>query len=95
MLSDAAPYARVYIPEPVRARIVPGLEATVHLDGLERSYSGEVRFVASDALFTPYFALTQRDRSRLSYLAEIVLTDPDAGDLPTGLPVEVDFPSIE
>ena len=37
----------------------------------------------------------QRDRSRLSYLAEVVLTDPAAAVLPTGIPVEVDFPALQ
>ncbi|MCY3731382.1 MAG: HlyD family efflux transporter periplasmic adaptor subunit [Rhodospirillaceae bacterium] len=94
LLADAAPYARIYVPEPVRARIVPGLEAIVRVDGVTAGLQGTVRFVSSDAAFTPYFALTQRDRSRLSYLAEVTITDPAAADLPTGLPVEVDFPAV-
>ncbi|GAG92015.1 unnamed protein product, partial [marine sediment metagenome] len=40
--------------------------------------------------FTPYFALTEHDRSRLSYLAEVDV--PDASSLPSGVPLEVDFP---
>jgi HlyD family secretion protein len=95
VLSDAQPYARVYVPEPIRARIAAGLDAIVRIDGIERSFAGRVRFLASDAAFTPYFALTQRDRSRLSYLAEIDLTETEAAELPTGIPVEVDFPSVQ
>ena len=94
LLVDAAPYARIYVPEPVRARVVPGLPAVVRTDGIDTEFAGSVRFVASEAAFTPYFALTQRDRSRLSYLAEVTLTDPDAAALPTGIPVEVDFPTL-
>ena len=94
LLVDAAPYARIYVPEPVRARVVPGLPAVVRTDGIDTEFAGSVRFVASEAAFTPYFALTQRDRSRLSYLAEVTLTGPDAADLPTGIPVEVDFPTL-
>jgi HlyD family secretion protein len=48
-----------------------------------------VRYVAADAAFTPYFALTQRDRSRLAFLAEVEVTGPEAGSLPAGVPVEV------
>jgi len=33
--------------------------------------------------------LTQEDRSRLSFLAEIDLTEPEAQSLPTGIPVQV------
>ena len=92
---DAAPYARIYVPAPVRARVIPGLSAIVRADGIDADYAGTVRFVSSEAAFTPYFALTQRDRSRLSYLAEVVLTDPAAAVLPTGIPVEVDFPALQ
>ena len=94
LLVDTVPYARIYVPETVRARVVPGLAAVVRADGIDTAYTGTVRFVSSEAAFTPYFALTQRDRSRLSYLAEITLADPGASDLPTGIPVEVDFPTL-
>jgi HlyD family secretion protein len=49
-----------------------------------------VRWVSSDATFTPYFALTEHDRSRLSFLAEIDI--PDAAQLPSGVPLQADFP---
>ncbi len=94
LLADSAPYARVYVPEPIRARITPGLRALIRADGIAQPFEGEVRFVAADAAFTPYYSLTQRDRSRLSYPAEVVLTEDRAQTLPTGVPVEVDFPSI-
>ena len=94
LLADSAPYARIYVPEPIRARIVPGLDAVIRVDGVEGELEGTVRFVSSDAAFTPYFALTQRDRSRLSFLAEVTVTNPAATELPTGLPLEVDFPSL-
>ena len=49
----------------------------------------DARYIAGEASFTPYFALTQRDRSRLAYQAEIDLTEPAALDLPVSVPVEV------
>jgi HlyD family secretion protein len=94
MLAAGEPYARVYVPEPLRIKVTPGLKAEVIVDGIDDSFLGSVRYVSSDPLFTPYFALTQRDRSRLSYVAEITLTEPRARDLPAGIPVEVDFPSL-
>lgn len=94
LLADEAPYARVYVPQAVRPGIRVGTPATVRVDGFEQVYAGEVRSVASDAAFTPYFALTERDRSRLSYVAEITLTEAVARELPSGLPVEVDFPGL-
>lgn len=91
MLVDGAPYARVFVPEPIRVRVRPGLAARVFVDGVERVYQGRVRSVESEASFTPYFALTERDRSRLSYVAKVDLVEPEAEALPTGVPVEVLF----
>lgn len=91
MLAAGMPYARVFVPEPVRARVVAGTPATVHLDGIDRAWAGEIRYVASEAAFTPYYALNERDRSRLSYLAEVVLKEDEARSLPTGIPVQVEL----
>jgi len=90
ILDSARTYARIYVPEPLRASVQPGNKLTVRVDGDNRSMTGTVRWVSADAAFTPYFALTEHDRSRLSYLAEIDL--PNASDLPSGVPLEVDFP---
>lgn len=94
MVADQAPYARVYVPEPLRAQVGPGLAAEIVIDGVEGSFRGRVRYVSADAAFTPYYALTQRDRGRLAYLAEVTLVDDSARSLPNGVPVEVDFPSL-
>ena len=91
LLGDGAPYARVFVPQPVRSQVVNGTRARVYIDGSERVWSGAVRFVSSDAAFTPYYALNERDRSRLSYLAEVVLDEPQAEALPTGMPVQVEL----
>jgi len=90
LLDNARVFARVYVPENLRAQVVPGETLEVAVDGVEKPFEGRVRWVSSDASFTPYFALTQHDRSRLSYLAEVDLTG--AGDLPSGVPLQVDFP---
>jgi HlyD family secretion protein len=89
MLAAGAPYARVYVPEPRRAAITAGQQVQVRVDGRTGALPGVVRFIAGEASFTPYFALTQRDRSRLTYLAEIDLGGDAARDLPVGVPVEV------
>ena len=90
MLSGAQPYARVYVPEPLRVRIAPGTRALIYIDGLDQAVDGHVRWVSSEAAFTPYYALTERDRGRLSYVAKI-----DIGEtrqrLPDGVPVNVEF----
>ncbi len=89
MLASGMPYARVYIPEPQRASLRAGQSVAVHVDGVKQAFKGTLRYIAGEASFTPYFALTQRDRSRLAYLAEIDLPDPAALNLPVGVPVEV------
>ncbi len=90
VLAGNKPYARVYVPEAVRVHIIPGTKATVYVDGLEKPFNGVVRKVASDPAFTPYFALTEHDRGRLSYLAEIDVSG-DVGRLPAGVPLNAKF----
>ena len=92
LLSSAQTFARVHIPEPLRTRLNPGDAARFRIDGHPSDYSGRIRWISSTAAFTPYYALTQHDRSRLAYLAEIDLMDDV--DLPNGVPVEVRFPSL-
>lgn len=89
MLADGAPYARIHVPEPLRTRFTAGSKVTVRIDGVEPVLDGTVRYVSAEAAFTPYYALTQKDRSRLSYLAEVTLDDARAADLPVGMPVQV------
>jgi len=89
LLAAGAPFARVFIPESRRAAVGAGTPATVRIDGADRDWNAELRFVSSEAAFTPYYALNARDRGRLAFLAEVVLTEDDAQRLPTGLPVEV------
>jgi HlyD family secretion protein len=92
LLVGDAPYARIYVPEPLRAGVRVGQRARVFVDGRDVALEGRVRMVRSDPTFTPYYALTGDDAARLSYLAEIGL-DADAGarGLPAGLPVRVEF----
>ncbi|MBS0194584.1 MAG: biotin/lipoyl-binding protein [Proteobacteria bacterium] len=85
-----APYARVYVPEPLRAGVKIGTAARVVVDGRAGSFAGRVRAIRSEPSFTPYYALTGEDAPRLSYLAEIQL-GKDAASLPIGVPVHVQF----
>ena len=90
VLGGEQPYARVYIPERLRAHIMPGTEARIFVDGIAEPVAGRVRWVSSEAAFTPYFALTERDRGRLSYVAKVDVAESRAR-LPDGVPVEVEF----
>ncbi|WP_132999186.1 HlyD family secretion protein [Luteimonas arsenica] len=90
MLVGDTPYARVHVPEPLRADVEVGDAATVLVGAEgERRYRGRVRMIRSEPAFTPYYALAGEDASRLSYLAEVELEE--AGDLPAGLPLKVVF----
>ncbi|MBX9404018.1 HlyD family efflux transporter periplasmic adaptor subunit [Lysobacter sp. BMK333-48F3] len=91
MLVGERPYARVYVPEPIRADVRVGGSARIRIEGRERAWTGRVRMVRSEPSFTPYYALTGEDAARLSYLAEVEFTEADAAALPAGLPVRVEF----
>jgi HlyD family secretion protein len=90
LLVGEAPYARIYVPEPIRARVEVGDAARVHVDGVQGALAGRVRMIRSEPSFTPYYALTGEDAARLSYLAEVSLGS-EAAELPAGLPVRVEF----
>ena len=90
LLAGEQVYARVYIPEQLRVHVRPGLDATLHVDGLDEAIPARVRWVASEAAFTPYYALTERDRGHLSYVAKVDIVD-QRDRLPDGVPVEVDL----
>lgn len=83
------PFARVYVPQAARAAIAASPSLEVYVEGYDAPFEGSVRFISSEAAFTPYFALTEHDRGRLSYLAEIDLRGEGVAALPTGLPVEI------
>ncbi|MEM7173013.1 MAG: HlyD family efflux transporter periplasmic adaptor subunit [Pseudomonadota bacterium] len=91
MLAGAAPYARVYVPEPYRTKIKQGDKLMIHVDSLANPIEGEVRWISSDPSFTPYYGLNEEDRARLMYLAEVQLPD-SASELPNGVPVEIALP---
>ncbi len=90
LLAGTQVYARVYIPEYLRVQIKAGTAAKIFVDGLESPIAGRVRWVSAEAAFTPYFALTEHDRGRLSYVAKVDIAE-DRERLPDGVPVEVEF----
>ena len=99
LLARDAPYARVYVPEPRLAGVRVGAPARIEADALREgvgseALTGRVRFVSREATFTPHYALSERDRHRLAFVAEVELTAESAAlarDLPVGLPVRVEL----
>ena len=90
VLAGEQPYARVYVPERLRVHVRPGMKALIHVDGMDTAIDGRVRWVSSDPAFTPYYALTERDRGRLSYVAKVDIAE-QRERLPDGVPVDVEF----
>lgn len=93
LLDAAQPYARVYVPERIRVHVQVGTSAEIRIDGLAEAISGHVRKISAEPAFTPYLALNERDRGRLTYVAEIAV-DSAARRLPAGVPLQVRFPGI-
>jgi len=93
MLAGRQPHAQVFVPEPLRAQLQAGDSVTVIVDGLTQEFAGQVRWISSDPAFTPYFALNEDDRGRLTYEAKIDLPPTDRR-LPDGLPVDVRLDSV-
>jgi HlyD family secretion protein len=91
VLAGKAPFARIYVPEPYRVRVKVGDELVVRVDGLEKTITGRLRWIATEPAFTPYYALNQEERARLMYLAEVQLPDSEA-HLPNGVPAQVELP---
>ena len=87
LLANDRPYARVYVPEPWRARLKVGDSRPVRVDGVDQPLTGVLRWIATDPAFTPYYALNASDRARLVYMAEFDLED--GAELPTGVPAQV------
>ncbi len=92
LLVGDAPFARVYVPEPIRVGIRVGRKARVRIEGRDDVMDGEVRMIRSEPSFTPYYALTGEDAARLSYVAEIALSGTGLDALPVGVPVTATFP---
>ena len=86
--ANRIPYARVYVPASYRVGFLPGKTFLVTVDGVSSPFKGTVRWVSSEPSFTPYYALTEEDRSHLMYLAEVDLPE-SAASLPSGVPAQV------
>ncbi len=88
--ADAAPYARVYLPQTALSQFRTGQQVQIRVDGHSQPIAGTVRKIATEASFTPYFALHQAERAHLMYVTEISLNTELT--LATGLPVQLELP---
>ena len=89
LLVGDAPYARVYVPEPMRAGLKQGARFKVSVDGTGAPFDATALRIASEPTFTPYYALSGDDASRLAWRAELALDVSDkTRDLPAGIPCQ-------
>ncbi|WP_298719439.1 HlyD family efflux transporter periplasmic adaptor subunit [uncultured Oceanisphaera sp.] len=85
--AQSAPYARIYVPASRRLGLSIGDSLRVWVDGIEEPYDGRLSWIATEPAFTPYYALTEGERSRLMYLAKVQLPEA-AVELPSGVPAQ-------
>lgn len=83
-------WVRIFVREDVIGRVRIGALASIRSDTHpDRSYEGEVVFVASEAEFTPRNVQTTEERTKLVYAVKVRITgDPDF-ELKPGIPADV------
>jgi HlyD family secretion protein len=81
-------WVRAYVSETQLARVRPGMNATVTVDGHAMPLSGQVGFISPVAEFTPRAIQTEELRTSLVYEVRILVTDT-ADVLRLGMPATV------
>ena len=83
-------WVRVYVPETRIGAVRLGMPARITTDTYaEKSYIGEVVFVASQAEFTPKSVQTAEERVKLVYAVKVRITADSSYDLKPGMPADV------
>jgi HlyD family secretion protein len=90
LLADGNPWVRVWMPQERVATVAPGAPALVHIHGIPGALRGRVLDVAREPQFTPYYALTERDRVHLVYETRVEILDAPASLRP-GVPADVEI----
>jgi HlyD family secretion protein len=83
-------YVRTFVPEIVRGRVRPGIDADVIVDAYkDKTFKGKVAEIARDAEFTPKQVETRAERVNLVYAAKVDLVGGWNEPLDLGQPAEV------
>ncbi len=83
-------WVRIYVREDQVGRAALGLPATITADAYrDRTYQGEVVFIANEAEFTPRNVQTAQERVKLVYRVKVRITHDPSFDLKPGLPADV------
>ena len=88
LLPPANVKVRFYVPEPLVATLRAGQAVTVRCDGCGGDIAAAIRFIASQAEFTPPVIYSRQNRANLVFLVEAWPSQPNPA-LHPGLPVEV------
>ncbi len=83
-------WIRIYVREDQVGRLALGVPASITADAYpDRTYEGEVIFIASEAEFTPRNVQTTEERVKLVYRVKVRVTGDPSFDLKPGLPADV------
>ena len=90
ILNLADRWIRIYIPENEMGAVKIGQNATITADTYkDKTYTGTVSFIASEAEFTPRNVQTAEERVKLVYAVKVRITGDATVDLKPGMPVDV------
>lgn len=83
-------WVRIYVPEDRIGAVKIGTPAKITSDTYpEKTYGGGVRFVASEAEFTPKNVQTTEERVKLVYAVKVQIEGDSGLDLKPGMPADV------
>jgi HlyD family secretion protein len=90
LLDPADRWVRIYVPEDQVGRVRIGQQARITADTYpDRTYTGEVVYIGSEAEFTPRNVQTPEERTRLVYPVKVRISGDTAFDLKPGVPADV------
>lgn len=82
---------RAFVPETWLARIRPGDQVQVFVDGLREPFAGRISFISPQAEYTPPVIFSRESRSKLVFMIEIAFEPATAATMHPGQPVDVQF----
>lgn len=90
VLDRSSRWVRIFVREDRVGAVRMGLPATITSDTYrDRTYIGEVVFIASEAEFTPKNVQTTEERVKLVYAVKVRIEGDEAFELKPGMPADV------
>lgn len=88
-------WAYIYVPQPLVARLAPGMKLKGHLPELgDRVFEGVIVKINDEAEFTPKNVQTREERERLVFGVKVSFRDANAEEiLKPGMTIEVELPA--